>query len=110
MSDFIPEKYVQNGEVAILISPGFGAGWSTWADEEISEFLLFHKPLVEMAQRNATASEVEKYLEKGGIEYIYMGGWSDIKIGWLLQGTPFYVHEQDGSESVTLIESLHITA
>lgn len=31
------EKYYnQNGELAVLISPGFGAGWSTWNDEGMS--------------------------------------------------------------------------
>ena len=54
-----PEKVVRDGKVAVLISPGFGAGWSTWADDEISEFVLFHKDLVEMAEEGADAREVE---------------------------------------------------
>jgi len=27
-------KYIRDGKVAVLYSPGFGAGWSTWNDDE----------------------------------------------------------------------------
>ena len=28
------EKVVRDGKMAVLVSPGFGAGWSTWADNK----------------------------------------------------------------------------
>ena len=27
------DKVIRDGKVAVIISPGFGAGWSTWADD-----------------------------------------------------------------------------
>lgn len=39
------EKVINNGEVAVLYSPGYGAGWYTWgAPLE----LVFHPKIVEM--------------------------------------------------------------
>lgn len=46
-------KVVENGLVAVLYSPGFGAGWGTWNyDDELDEALLFHPSLVEMVRNN----------------------------------------------------------
>ena len=30
------EKYVKDGQVAILYSPGYGGGWSTWGEPEMA--------------------------------------------------------------------------
>lgn len=41
------ERYTrEDGKVAVLISPGHGAGWSTWAADEDVEFLLFDAKIV----------------------------------------------------------------
>lgn len=108
--EFVPEKLVRDGKVAVLISGGFGAGWSTWASSDNAEFLLFHKGLVEMAEREATVEEVADYLEKGGMDYTYMGGWEDVYVVWLPAGTRFTVEEYDGSEHLRTIEDLEYTA
>lgn len=36
----------EDGKVAVLISPDYGAGWSTWVSEEDEEALLFHAQIV----------------------------------------------------------------
>jgi len=111
------EKLIRDGKVAVLISPGFGAGWSTWASEhawstwasEHAEFALFDKGLVELAERGATTDEVETYLASKDMDF-YKGGWRDVEIRWLDQGTRFTVEEYDGSESLRMIEDLAFTA
>lgn len=42
------ERYTpEDGKIAVLISPGYGAGWSTWAlEEEDVEALLFDDKIV----------------------------------------------------------------
>ncbi|MCJ1344295.1 hypothetical protein MMC31_002498 [Peltigera leucophlebia] len=41
------ERYTrEDGKVAVLISPGYGAGWSTWASDEDVEFFLFDATMV----------------------------------------------------------------
>ena len=97
-----PEKLIQDGQVAILYSPGYGAGWSTWAHEpEIAEFLLFDRRLVELANRKASEGEVKLFLESiFGEEYISTGGWKKIAFRWIPVGAKFWIAEYDGSESV----------
>lgn len=36
----------EDGKVAVLISPDYGAGWSTWVSEQDKEALLFHAQIV----------------------------------------------------------------
>ena len=44
------DKVIRDGKVAVLYSPGFGAGWSTWADTDQRDIALFHPKLVEAAE------------------------------------------------------------
>lgn len=101
-------KKVVDGKVAVLVSPGFGAGWSTWGGEEYAKYLLFDMSLVELAERKAPEHEVEEHLKKvfGEAAYIYTGGWCDIKVEWLPEGTAFTVEEYDGSESLRTVADL----
>ena len=32
----VEKYYNENGELGVLYSPGFGAGWSTWSNEELA--------------------------------------------------------------------------
>jgi hypothetical protein len=90
---------IRDGMVAVLISPGFGAGWSTWGENE--DFMLFDPSLVEAAERGADENGVSEILKSFGMEP-YTGGWRNIEICWIPVGTPFYVHEYDGSESIRM--------
>jgi hypothetical protein len=104
--DMQPEKVVRDGKVAVLISRGFGAGWSTWADDGRAEMLLFDRRFVEAAE--AGIKDVDPILEAVfGDDSTYSGGWRDIEIVWLPVGRQFRIDEYDGSESLALIENVH---
>lgn len=30
------DKYIENGKVAVLVSKGFGAGWSSWSSGDVA--------------------------------------------------------------------------
>jgi len=94
------EKVIRDGRVAVLISPGFGAGWSTWCDDSQREAALFDRRFVEAAE--AGIQDVEPIAKEvfGEDAYFYCGGWRDIKIEWLPIGASFRVNEYDGSESL----------
>lgn len=103
------DKVIRDGKVAVLTSPRFGSGWSTWADEDQKLTALFDRRFVEAAENgvrdiNALCEEVF------GDEYFYTGGWNSICVNWLDQGTQFTVEEYDGSESIRLVEDLTLTA
>lgn len=98
------DKVVKDGKVAVLISPGYGAGWSTWVDTEHKEIALFHPDLVKAALDEV--EDVQPMVDKifGEDSYFYTGGWRDIEVEWLDEGTSFYVEEYDGSESLKTVE------
>jgi ribosomal protein L30E len=94
-------------DVKILVSPGYGAGWSTWNSTH-KEFLLKDPTLVEMAERvpKADEQEVAAYIKsKLGDVHVFTGGWSDIEVDTLPKGTLFKVVEYDGYESVECRDS-----
>lgn len=88
------EKYIKDGCIGVLYSPGFGAGWSTWGQPEMA----FDKVLVDAfitggIEKLATATS-EAYPSE------YQGGIDQVKIEWVPQGTGFRIDEYDGSESI----------
>jgi hypothetical protein len=89
-------KLIRNGRVAVLISPGHGAGWSTWNVEH--EEILFDPAIVEFVEHNKW-EELDVYVK---LKYpqIYAGGMQDLQIEWLPEGTEFIINEYDGNESL----------
>lgn len=103
------EKVIRDGNVAVLISKGFGAGWYTWNTDH--KELLFHPKLVEMVEYGRANEIDDVWVEENlGISDVYTGGADDLRIYWLPIGTAFYVEEYDGSESLRIAEDLHIVA
>lgn len=98
------EKVIRDGMVAVLYSPGFGAGWYSW--HGIVE-LLFDPKVVEMIEAKSDYKDIAHYVaEKYADEDPYLGGVDDLTIEWLPDGTEFRVHEYDGSESIEVKEEL----
>ena len=97
-------------EVAVLASPGFGAGWSTWRHgSDGEEEVLFHKSLVERVLAHKAGEDAGEYeadmvsiLESIGVKDMYMGGLENLEVFWIEEGEEFVVNEYDGSESITL--------
>ena len=94
------EKVIRGGEVAVLVSPGYGAGWSTWSD--IPEQAVFAPEVVAWVEdgKPPLDAETENRWED---TYGYLGGLSGVEIEWLDQGTRFEIEEYDGSESLHVI-------
>ena len=93
-------KLIRDGKVAVLYSPKYGAGWSTW-NSDIE--LLFDPAIVKMVEKKQF-DELETFLT---LKYpnIYLGGLEDLEIEWLPVGTEFRIEEHDGAESIVLKES-----
>lgn len=95
------ERLVRDGKVAVLVSPGFGAGWYTWNMEHPS--ILFDPNIVDMVLSNAELRDIEAYVDQTyGEDEIYTGGAGDLVIRWVPEGVRFRINEYDGSESLVL--------
>ena len=112
------EKYTKDGQTAILVSPGYGAGWSTWGknelayDKRIVEFWLEHKDDEEYMKKldkydnNEVKENAEKLFQSWGYEGTYFGGFKQIELVWLPIGTLYRINEYDGSESIETNDSV----
>jgi hypothetical protein len=91
------EKVIRDGKVAVLYSPGYGAGWFSW--HGIAE-LLFDPVVVGMVESYASEDAIVEYChEKYDVDG-YFGGADDLTIEWIEVGTEFVIREYDGSESI----------
>ena len=100
-------KFIRDGKVAVLYSPGFGAGWYTW-NYQFPQ-CLFDPEIVEMILKDESWQEIADFAEKKYGEEFYSGGAEDLRIMWLDEGTEFIVNEYDGSESIRIKETMEWT-
>ena len=108
------KKVIRDGNVAVLYSPGYGAGWSTWCyNDDLVETLLFHPLIVEKVEsghENEITTEwlVQQFGEE--FEDVYCGGADQLEIAWLPEGTAFRIEEYDGFETVVSTYQLYHVA
>ena len=89
-------KLNENGKVAVLYSPEFGAGWYTWNQEHPE--ILFDPAMVKLVEKGQY-DELATYVE---LKYPgrFTGGLSQLQVEWIEEGKKFRVVEYDGSESI----------
>jgi len=99
------DRVIRDGRVAVVYSPGFGAGWSTWAHGEQTNELVFDPMIVDCVE----TKEFDKLATYMAVRYpdMYTGGMDDLTVAWLPVGTAFRIHEYDGSESIEVREELN---
>lgn len=99
------DKIVVDGKVAVLYSPGYGAGWSTWATGGDIESMVFDPHMVNLVLSGASKWELESYAETRWSDG-YFNGLDSLNVAWIEEGKQFYIREYDGSETVVLLDSL----
>lgn len=89
----------------VLISRGYGAGWSTWNQSEMA----IDKDLIALFEQGCSDSEMEEACkEKGygnGFGGPYMGGFDGLIIEEVPAGTFFKIREYDGSEYIEIFNT-----
>ena len=95
-------KLSENGKVAVLYSPGFGAGWYSW-NPDYPE-ILFDPAMVTLVEKEQY-DELATYVE---LKYpgIFTGGLRQLEVAWLEEGSLFRVVEYDGSEVIEVQEDI----
>jgi len=91
------QKLIKDGRVAVLVSPGYGAGWYSW---HFIEELVYDPSIVQWLE----AGETDKILAYMELKYpeAYTGGLEDLVVEWVPVGARFRIDEYDGSESLVL--------
>ena len=89
-------KLVQDGSVAVLFSPDYGAGWYSW-NTEYPE-ILFDPAMVKLVQEKKF-DELETYVILKYPE-ITRFGMRDLEVEWIPEGRKFRIAEYDGKEWV----------
>lgn len=95
-------KLSEDGKVAVLYSPDFGAGWYTW-NQDYPE-ILFDPAMVKLVEKGQY-DELATYVE---LKYpgIYTGGLRQLEVAWIEEGKKFRVVEYDGSESIEVQDDI----
>ena len=101
------DKVIVDGKVAVLVSGGVGAGWSTWQNDamafepKIVEMVLAGEKDKNRADRKATRGKIIGYMTETYPDH-FIGGIDGIEVEWVPVGTRFIIDEYDGNESLVL--------
>lgn len=101
------------GEVAVLVSPGFGAGFVTWNyDNKLTPYCPPAVIAVLLNKRELITSEaLAEYYDDPNDDYYYSThGAGDLIVQWLKPDTAFRIEEYDGNESLRTSDDLYYVA
>lgn len=106
----IDKLYNTNGDVAVIVSGGYGAGWSTWCEHENRERAAFDPAIAQAILDKKTEEEI-KTIASERYPKEYLGGLEErLHVEWIPKGTAFYIDEYDGSESIISNKNMTYTA
>jgi hypothetical protein len=101
------KAYNDQGCVAVLYSPGFGAGWYTWNLEYPA--IMFDPNIVHIILDETLdkKEKIERITVYATLKYpnAYLGGAGDLTVMWIDEGKQFKIGEYDGSESIEFRDS-----
>lgn len=93
------DRIVRDGMVAVLVSPGYGAGWSTWGLAADRERMLFCPRLVRALESGAPEADLA-IIAREEFPEAYLAGIRQVVVEWVREGKPIRVVEYDGAEHV----------
>lgn len=108
--DNIPILYNStHTKYAVLVSHGFGAGWSTFNQME----LAYDKRVIELWEKyhehqfvNGVDEEIIKAITDMGYEEPYLGGFFSCGIHWVSIGRACRIVEYDGNETLEFADEI----
>lgn len=84
----------------VLISSGYGAGWSTWNYTEMA----IDKDLVALFEKGCSEEEMINLCVEKGYDDPYMGGFDQLEVVEVPKGAHFCIREYDGAEFIEIKE------
>jgi hypothetical protein len=109
MVEIMENRIIRDGCVAVLYSPGFGAGWSTWVHTEGFDIKCMYDPeVVQWVLDGKPKNHFDdNYFNTKYDAYFYTGGLSQLEIAWIPLGQKFIIREYDGSEDIETVDSIN---
>lgn len=98
-------KYVKDGQVAVIVSADYGSGWSTWAKDEQDRLQRLFDPAVVDYLLTGKFLELGQYITLRYPDSINRDP-STLTINWLPEGTEFYVVDYDGLENIKIKDNI----
>lgn len=98
------KKLERDGKIAVVYSPSFGSGLSTW-NEKHKEELIFDEKLAYYVEKKDKKKCIKRALEIDPDCYIG-SAFENLAICWVEKGKKFRIAEYDGSESVEIFDEL----
>ena len=92
------KMFKKDGKTAVLVSPGFGAGFSTWNKPEMAVDFDLVEAFLSGDKTRFAYILLEKY------ENAYDGGVEDLEVQWVDEGKKFRIDEYDGNESIEVFD------
>lgn len=105
----VQNKYRKDGKVAVLYSPSYWGGWSTWCRDDQAERMLYDPWIVDILLSDLLDDEKNNRIRVHcDMCYpdVYLGGLEDLTIAWLPEGCAFRVVEHDGSEVIEIRDNI----
>jgi len=93
------KMFKKDGKTAVLVSPGFGAGFSTWNSPEMAVDFDLVEAFLSGDMKRFAYIVIEKYGEN-----TYLGGMDNLMVVWVDEGKKFRIDEYDGTERVEILE------
>ena len=108
--------YNDKGEIGILVSYGYGAGWSSWSeygiklavDKRIIEKFNEHinndewRMAIDSFHDNDVQTEFQNFLSSIGYDNVYLGGLKDCKLVFVPKESAVRITEYDGNENLEI--------
>lgn len=88
-----------NNKIGVIISSGYGVGWSTWGDSDMA----LDQELAQAISDKEPEEKISHIANKNWPEE-YMGGLDDCYVEWIDKGVRFKITEYDGFESIEFKE------
>jgi hypothetical protein len=95
-------KTIKDGRVAVIYSPGYGAGWSTWNPDYPD--MVFDPGLVDLVLEGNKEKILAYVTLKWGNTNLQ--GVDDLEVEWIAEGIEFVIEEYDGAETIVLKDEM----
>jgi len=97
-------KLIRDGQVAVIYSSDYGAGWSTWSPNYPE--LAFDAGIAQLIEEQKF-DQLETYLAlKYPDTHRNRSTLESLRIEWLSDGTEFIITDYDGNETIMIKDDI----